>query len=183
MSKNKTHVLCLEITKLETLYGKVPSLPIYLAWADSTTLQPSNMHTSTTVSSEQNTHAKTRFESRQTDASSTPKQQAGLNHPLEAALGVKSSYVAKLHESLIKFLDDLAEKSIRLFSDYFYKDVKYQANFSDPAYLPKAIKQIGLVTLQTKGNVTECKNYKNLQTKLSADLEATRQRITSEYLI
>ncbi len=141
------------------------------------------MHTSTTVSSEQNTHAKTRFESRQTDASSTPKQQAGLNHPLEAALGVKSSYVAKLHESLIKFLDDLAEKSIKLFSDYFYKDVKYQANFSDPAYLPKAIKQIGLVTLQTKDNVTECKDFKTLQTKLLADLEATRRRFTTEYFL
>jgi hypothetical protein len=99
------------------------------------------------MSSEQNSHAKTRFESRQTDASSTPKQRAGSNHPLEAALGVKSSYVATLHESLIKFLDDLAEKAITLFSDYFYKDVKYQANCSDLAKLPNSIKQNGLVTL------------------------------------
>ena len=51
------------------------------------------------------------------DASGTPNQKNGSKHPLEAALGVKSLYVATLHESLIKFLDDLAEKSIRLFSD------------------------------------------------------------------
>ena len=35
-------------------------------------------------------------------------------------MGVKSSYVATLHESLVTFLDDLAEKSIRLFSDFYY---------------------------------------------------------------
>jgi hypothetical protein len=93
------------------------------------------------------------------DASGTPKQRDGSKHPLEAALGVKSSYVATLHESLIKFLDNLAEKSIRLLSDYFYKDVKYQVNCSDPANLPKSTKQIGLVTLQTKDEVTDCKDY------------------------
>ena len=45
------------------------------------------------------------------DASGTPNQQDGSKHPLEAALGVKSLYVVMLHESLIKFLDDLAEKA------------------------------------------------------------------------
>ena len=74
------------------------------------------------------------------DASSTPKQRDGSKQPLEAALGVKSSYVTTLHEKFIKFLDNLAEKSIRLLLEYFYKDVKYQANCSDPAYLPKSIK-------------------------------------------
>ena len=74
-----------------------------------------------------------------TDASSTPKQQDGSQRPLEEALGVKSLYVATLHKSLIKFLDNLAKKSIQLFSEYFYKDVKHQANCSDPAYLPKSI--------------------------------------------
>ena len=103
------------------------------------------------MSSEQTSHAKIRFESRSTDASSTPKQQVGSKQPLEAALGVKSSYVATLHESLIKFLDDLAEKAITLFSDYLYKDVKYQANCSDLAKLPKSIKQNGLVTLHENG--------------------------------
>ncbi len=116
------------------------------------------------MSSEQNPHAKKRFESQSSDASSMPKQRVGPKQPLEAALGVKSSYVATLHESLIKFLDDLAGKIIRLFSEYFYKNVKYQANLSDQAYLPKAIKQIGLVTLQIKGDVTECKDFKTLQT-------------------
>jgi hypothetical protein len=135
------------------------------------------------MSSEQNPHAKKRFESQSLDASSTPKQQVVPNTPLEAALGVKSLYVATLHESLIRFLDDLAEKTIRLFSEYFYKNIKYQANLSDQTYHPKAIKQIGLVTFQIKGDVTECKDYKNLQTKLSADLKATRQRITSEYFL
>ena len=135
------------------------------------------------MSSEQNSHVKKRFESQSTDASSTPKQQVGPKNPLEAALGVKSLYVATLHESLIRFLDDLAKKTIKLFSDYFYKDVKYQANLSDLAYLAKAIKNIGLVTLQTKDDVTECKDFKTLQTKLSADLEATMQRITSEYFL
>ena len=75
------------------------------------------------------------------------------------------------------------ESSLQTDSQYFYKDVKYQANCSDPAYLPKAIKQIGLVTLQTKDDVMECKDFKTLQTKLSADLEATRQRITTEYFL
>ena len=45
------------------------------------------------------------------NASGTPKQRGGPKHPLEAALGVKSLYVAMLHESLIKFLDDLSEKA------------------------------------------------------------------------
>ena len=76
------------------------------------------------MSSEQNSHAKKRFELQSTDASSTPKQRVGPKNPLKAALGVKFLYVATLHESLIKFLDDLAEKkSIQLFSEYFYKDV------------------------------------------------------------
>ena len=98
------------------------------------------------------------------DASSTPKQQDGSQQPLEAALGAKSLYAATLNESLIKFLDDLAEKTITLFLDYFYKDVKYQANCSDPANLPKSIKQNGLVTLQSKDKVTDCKDYQNTPT-------------------
>ena len=93
------------------------------------------------------------------DTSSTPKQQDGSQQPLKAALGAKLSYVATLHESLIKFLDDLAKKTITLFSDYFYKDVKYQVNCSDPENLPKSIKQNGLVTLQSKDEVTDCKDY------------------------
>jgi hypothetical protein len=117
------------------------------------------------------------------NASGTPKQQGGPKHPLEAALGVKFLYVAMLHESLIKFLDDLAEKSIRLFSDYFYKNKKYQANLSNPTYLPKPIKHIGHVTLQSKDEVTECKDFKALQLKLSADLEKTRRRITIKYIL
>jgi len=72
---------------------------------------------------------------------------------------------------------------IRLFSEYFYKHVKYQANCSDPAYLLSSIKQIGLVTLQSKDEVTDCKDFKTLQLKLSANLEATRRRITKEYIL
>ena len=108
------------------------------------------------MSSEQNPHANKWFESISLDASSTPKQQVVPKQPLEAALGVKSLYVATLHESLIRFLDDLAENTIRIFLEYFYKNVKYQANLLDQAYLPKSIKRIGLVTLQIKGDVTEC---------------------------
>ena len=67
------------------------------------------------MSSEQNPHAKKRFELQSLDVSSTPKQQVVPKQPLEAALGVKSLYVATLHESLIRFLDDLAKKTIRLF--------------------------------------------------------------------
>ena len=127
------------------------------------------------MSSEQTSHVKKRFELQSnprinfldstlihtfnpSDASSTPKQQVGSKQPLKAALGVKSLYVATLHESLIRFLDDLAEKTIRLFLEYFYKNIKYQANLLDQGYLPKAIKWIGLVNLQIKGDVTECKD-------------------------
>ena len=117
------------------------------------------------------------------DASSTPKQQDGSKPPLEAALGVKLSYVATVHESLIKFLDNLAKKTITLFSDYFYKDVKFQANCSDHAYLPKFIKQIGRATLQSLDENTECKDFKTLQLKLLPDLKATRQRITIKYFL
>ena len=117
------------------------------------------------------------------NASGTPNQKSGPKHPLEAALGVKLLYVATLHESLIKFLDDLAEKSIKLSSDYFYKNEKYQANLSDPTYLPKSIKHIGHVTLQSKDEVTECKDFKALQLKLSVDLGETRRRITNKYIL
>ena len=151
------------------------------------------------MSSEPMSHTSKRFESQTSrasfldlntvhvfnpsDASGTPNQKNGSKHPLEAALGVKSLYVATLHESLIKFLDDLAEKSIRLFSDYFYKNEKYQANLSDPTYLPKSIKHIGRVTLQSKDEVTECKDFKALQLMLSVDLEETRRRITIKYIL
>ena len=40
----------------------------------------------------------------------TTKQQADITNPLEAALAVKSKYIATLHESLFKFLDDLTGK-------------------------------------------------------------------------
>ena len=109
------------------------------------------------------------------DASSTPKQQDGYQHPLKAALGVKLSYVATLRESLIMFLDNLVEKSIRLFLDYFYRDVKYQANSSDPANLPKSIKQNGLVTLQSKDEVTECKDYQNTPRKYAISRSQSNQ--------
>jgi hypothetical protein len=128
------------------------------------------------MSSEPTSHTSVKFESQSnvrtsstdytihvvnpSNASGTPKQQGGPKHPIEAALGVKLLYVAMLHESLIKFLDDLSEKSIRFFSDYFYKNEKYQANLSNPAYLPKSIKHIGHVTLQSKDEVTECKDFK-----------------------
>jgi hypothetical protein len=152
------------------------------------------------MSSELMSHTSTRFESQSnartsftdsnsihvfdpSNASGTPKQRDGPKHPLEAALGVKLSYVATLHESLIKFLDDLAKKSIRLFLDYLKKNEKYQANLSNPAYLLKSIKHIGHVTLQSKDEVTECKDFKALQLKLSADLEETKRRITNEYFL
>ena len=149
--------------------------------------------------SEQRSHTSKRFDSTSTsrinfqaptthkfnpnDASSTPKQRDGLKTPLEAAMGVKSSYVATLHESLVTFLDDLAEKSIRLFSDFYYNNIKYQANSTDQAYIPKSIKQIGLVTLQATEEVMESKDFKTLQLKLSADLDATRRRLTHDYFL
>ena len=79
--------------------------------------------------------------------SDTITQQAGIKKPLEAALAVKSKYIKTLHESLFKFLDDVAKKLTKL-SELFYKNVKYQVNCSDLAHLPKSIKHIGLVTLQ-----------------------------------
>ena len=151
------------------------------------------------MSSEQRSHTSKRFDSTSTsrinfqattthkfnpnDASSTPKQRDGPKTPLEAAMGVKSSYVATLHESLVTFLDDLAEKSIRLFSDFYYNNIKYQANSTDQAYIPKSIKQIGLVTLQATEEVMESKDFKTLQLKLSADLDATRRRIANDYFL
>jgi hypothetical protein len=62
--------------------------------------------------------------------SDTTKQRAGITNPLEEALAVKSKYIETLHESLYKFLDDLAEKLTQL-SELFYKNVKYQVNCSD----------------------------------------------------
>ena len=97
--------------------------------------------------------------------SDTTKQRAGVTNPLEAALAVKSEYIATLHESLYKFLDDLTGKCIQLFSEFFYKNVKYQANCSDPAYLPKPIKNFGSVTLQSCEEGLDCKDFKTLQTK------------------
>ena len=158
------------------------------------------MQRSTIISSDQRYHTSTRFDSTSaprinfkdpntihqfnpTDASSTPKQRDGPKTPLEAALGVKSSYVTTLHESLVKFLDDLAKKSIRLFSEFYYNNIKYQVNCSDPAYIPKSIKEIGLVTLQVTEEVMESKDFKTLQLKLSANLETTRHRITNDYFL
>ena len=146
------------------------------------------------MSSEQRSHTSKRFDSTSAprinihqfnpnDASSTPKQRDGPKTPLEAAMGVKSLYVATLHESLVTFLDDLAEKSIRLFSDFYYNNIKYQANSTDQAYIPKSIKQIGLVTLQATEEVMESKDFKTLQLKLSADLDATRRRIANDYFL
>ena len=93
-----------------------------------------------------------------------PNSEMALNNHSKQHWVPKLSFVAMLHESLIKFLDDLAEKTITLFSDYFYKDIKFQMNCSDPANLPKSIKQNGLVTLQSKDEVTECKDYQNTPT-------------------
>ena len=56
-------------------------------------------------------------------------------------------------------------------------------NRSDPAYIPKSIKQIGLVTLQATEEVMESKNFKTLQLKISANLETTRRRITNDYFL
>jgi hypothetical protein len=56
-------------------------------------------------------------------------------------------------------------------------------NCSDPAYLPKSIKQIGSVTLQAKDEVTESNDFKTLQIKLSADLDATRRRFANDYFL
>ena len=65
--------------------------------------------------------------------SDTTKQRADVTNPtnpLEAALAVKSKYIETLHESLYKFLDDLAKKLTQLL-ELFYKNVKYQVNCSD----------------------------------------------------
>jgi hypothetical protein len=117
------------------------------------------------------------------EASDTTTQRTNIKNPLEAAMVVKTSYIETLHESLFKFLDDLSGKCIQLYSEFFYKNVKYQANSSDPAYLPKPIKHIGLVTLQSCEEVRDCKDFKTLLTKLLTDLDATRRRITKEYLL
>ena len=79
--------------------------------------------------------------------SDTTTQQAGIKNLLKAALAVKSKYIETLHEILFKFLDDLANKLTQLL-ELFYKNLKYQVNFSDLAHLPKSIKHIGFVTLQ-----------------------------------
>ena len=45
------------------------------------------------------------------EISDTTKQRAGITNLLEAALAVKFKYIATLHESLFKFLDDLTGKN------------------------------------------------------------------------
>ena len=54
---------------------------------------------------------------------------------------------------------------------------------SDPAYIPKSIKEIGLVTLQVTEEVMESKDFKTLKLKLSDNLETTRRRITNDYFL
>lgn len=105
-------------------------------------------------------------------------KRVGIPSPLEAALALKSKYTATLHKGLITFLDDLTDQTLRLYSEYFLKDVTYQENCINVNYIPKAIKTIG-VTFQSLEEVKNSKDYKAILDRYVADEEATKLRWTN----
>ncbi len=101
--------------------------------------------------------------------------QNGTPSPLEAAMVLKSKYIATLHKGLTSFLDDLTNDTLRLYSIYFERDMKYQENSNDVNYVPTAVKTIGL-TLQSLEEVKDGKDFKAIRDRYIVDEEATKNR-------
>jgi hypothetical protein len=110
----------------------------------------------------------------------TAKKQLVTKSPTEAAMAMKNSHIATLHEALQPFLHDLTETCLRRYAAYYYKNAKHEEMHLDPNYVPASCKKIGL-TLQGIDEVKETEDFKSLCSHLAVRLEEIQRKLVKDF--
>ncbi len=108
------------------------------------------------------------------------KKQLVTKSPTEAAMAMKNSHIATLHEALQPFLQDLTETCLRRYAAYYYKNAKHEEMHLDPNYVPASCKKIGL-TLQGIDEVKETEDFKSLCSHLAVRLEEIQRELAKDF--
>ena len=108
------------------------------------------------------------------------KKQLVTKSPTEAAMAMKNSHIATLHEALQPFLQDLTETCLRRYAAYYYKNAKHEEMHLDPNYVPASCKKIGL-TLQGIDEVKETDDFKSLCSHLAVGLKEFKCNLAKEF--